>query len=80
MINEPIDGLARSGPGFSDGTPGARRVASLVILRRALQELPSDQPHVHPGNMLILPDRVVLTDIATYQGVLLGGLRRIVKV
>ena len=74
VINELIDGPSLAQVQASrTARPGLDEVASLVAqLRRALQELPSDQPHggLHPGNVLILPDRVVLTDIATYQGVL----------
>ena len=74
VINELIDGPSLAQVQASRTVrPGLDEVASLVAqLRRALQEQPSDQPHggLHPGNVLILPDRVVLTDIATYQGVL----------
>jgi len=48
-------------------------VAALVTqLRVALDGLESAPPHggLHPGNVLVLPDRVVLTDLSTYQGML----------
>ena len=48
-------------------------VAALVTqLRVALDGLESAPPHggLHPGNILVLPDRVVLTDLSTYRGML----------
>ena len=51
--------------------PRLHGVAELVAqIRVALDSLPTERPHggLHPGNLLMCPDRVVLTDLCTYEG------------
>lgn len=74
VVTELIDAPSLAALQKARGTTAnVAEVAALVTqLRVALDGLQDAPPHggLHPGNVLVLADRVVLTDLSTYSGML----------